>query len=443
MTSRIYLKSWQFQLAVILGVALLIRVIVVLTSPHFHTFHDSAQYDQDAVQLANHGNFPQSAATFHGGPTAYRPPLFPGVLAILYKIVGDGNAHTRWEWGRMLEAVLGALVVLLVFLIAKRIWSMRVALVAAGVAAIYPPLILANSSLLSESVFIPPVLLAAWAALVYRDTRRMWWAAAAGAAVGVAALARGNGLELILPVCFLVWIERPRLSRRAMVAPLVAIVAMVVVLTPWEIRNLEQFHQFVPITTEAGYGVAGTYSAAAQDNKQYPVLWTTPLAQLYAAFKKNPNINEEQASEQLTTDGLHYIEHHPLSIPKTLYWNTVRDFDLTPGIERWLAPYEGYPTWLAMASVYAFWVLTILCLLALTRGFLREPALSLKAAPLSLWGMPLAIYLVTVTLLGLTRYRVPADPFLILPAALALVAVWDRLAARLQPMPYPAPPLEH
>src|SRR5581483_94274 len=162
MTVRIDPKSWRFQISVICAVALAIRVIVVLTSPHFHTFNDSQQYDEDAVSLAKNGGFPQSAATFHGGPTAYRPPLFPGVLAILYKIVGYGSAHDRWEWGRMLEAVLGALVVLLVFLIARRIWSTRIALVAAGVTAVYPPLILAGSSLLSESVFIPCVLLGVW-----------------------------------------------------------------------------------------------------------------------------------------------------------------------------------------------------------------------------------------------------------------------------------------
>ena len=431
--SRLDYRSWQFKLGVIVTVALAIRVIVVLTSPHFHTFNDSAQYDQDAVQLANHHDFPQSAATFHGGPTAYRPPLFPGVLAILYKIVGDSNAHTRWEWGRMLEAVLGVLVVLLVFLIARRIWSMRVALVAAAVTAVYPPLITANSSLLSESVFIPLVLASAWTALKYRDARQLRWPIAAGVLLGLSALTRGNGLELILPLWFLVWIERPRWSWRAL-KPLAALTAaLLVTLTPWTIRNFDQFHRFVPVTTEAGYAIAGTYSTAAQNTHPYRDLWTTPLLQLYRAYKANPKIDEEQASEQLTKDGLRYIEHHPFSLVTTFYWNTVRDLELTPSIETYLAPFEGYPTWLAKASVYGFWLLALLCIAALVNRVLPDRASSWRAAPAALWGIPLIVYLTTVPWLGVMRYRVPADPFLILPASLVLIAAWDWLAARLQP----------
>jgi 4-amino-4-deoxy-L-arabinose transferase-like glycosyltransferase len=434
MSARVDLKSWQVRLGGILVVALAIRVIVVLTSPHFHTFNDSAQYDQYAIQLAHHGNFPQSAATFHGGPTAYRPPLFPGLLAILYKIVGTGSAHTRWEWARMLEAVLGVIVVLLVFAIAQRIFATRVALVAAAVTAVYPPLITANSSLLSESVFIPCVLASVWAALVYRDRRQLRWAVASGVLLGLSALTRGNGLELIIPIWFLVWVQRPRWSWAAL-KPLAALTAaLVVTVTPWTIRNFAQFHQFVPLTTEAGYAVAGTYSTAAQNTHPYRDLWTTPLLQLYQAYKQNPNLNEEQASEQLTKDGLRYIGHHPLSLVTTFYWNTVRDLELTPSIEKYLAPFEGYPTWLAELSVYAFWVLALLCIAALWSR--RGGSLSWRAAPPALWGIPLVVFLTTVPWLGVMRYRVPADPFLILPATLVLVAAWDRLAARTGPIAY-------
>jgi len=89
------------------------------------------------------------------------------------------------------------------------------------------------------------------------------------------------------------------------------------------------------------------------------------------------------------------------------------------GYERYLAPYESYPKWLATDSVYAFWVLGLLALAGCFVAAARE-------APWALWGCPVAVFCSTVVFLGATRYRAPADPFLIMLAALALIAAWDR-----------------
>ena len=127
-----------------------------------------------------------------------------------------------------------------------------------------------------------------------------------------------------------------------------------------------------------------------------------------------------------------------MSLVTTFYWNTVRDLELTPSIEKYLAPYEGYPTWLAELSVYGFWALALLCLGALWVRVRARRLAALRAAPLALWGVPLLVYLTTVPWLGVMRYRVPADPFLILPAALVLIALWDRFAPHSRVVAEPA-----
>jgi 4-amino-4-deoxy-L-arabinose transferase-like glycosyltransferase len=417
------LRSNRGWLLGLVALALVLRLVIVFATSQFATINDSASYDQDAVALASTGSFPTSPATFHGGPTAFHPPLFPVALAGVYKLVGTGSEHARWEAGRVLEAVLGAIAVLLIGLIASRLWGRRTGLIAAGIAAVYPPLILVGSSLLSESLFIPLVLAAVWAALNYRDTERLRWAALAGALTGLGALTRGNGVFLILPVAFLLWTGRPRFTRPALAAPALALVATILMLVPWTIRNLDAFHSFVPIATETGYALEGTYNSAVQNDKRFPALWSTPFVQMYRAYAADRTATEADASGRLTHEALHYIGAHPFSVVKTAYWNTVRLLDLTPGIERYLAPYEGYPRWLAMLSVYSFWALALLCI----AGLLSRAA---RAAPLALWGCPLVIYLSTVPLLGLTRYRSPADPFLIMLAAVALMPGWQRLSGR-------------
>lgn len=102
------------------ALALVIRVAAVLATPGFVPRTDAAGYDRIAASLARHGTFPPTLLAAAGGPTAYRPPLFPGMPAVLDKVVGTGSTTTRWEAGRLLESGLGALAVLLVCLIAAR-----------------------------------------------------------------------------------------------------------------------------------------------------------------------------------------------------------------------------------------------------------------------------------------------------------------------------------
>ncbi len=400
-------------------VAFVLRLAVVVATPHFVAVTDASEFDYEAVSLVHHGAFPQSGLTARGGPTAFRPPLFPLALAGVYGLVGTGSAKTRWEAGRVLEALLGAVAVGLVCLIALRLWGRRVALAAGALASVYPPLVLAGSSLLSESLFIPLELGAVLAALVHRDSAHRWrWALATGVLTGLAALTRGNGIALAVPLLFLVWSDRPRRTWRSLRAPAAMLVACALTIAPWAIRNQIVLHRFVPLTTETGFALAGTYNSAAQHDHSYPDLWLPPAAQMRDVFAAHPAANEADVASHLATMALRYIRAHPGSVPATVYWNTLRLFNFTgTRVERAFAGGEGYPVWLAVASVYAFWALLALTLLGAFRGAARR-------APLALWGCPLVIVLTTVPLLGLTRYRSPIDPFLVPLAATALLALW-------------------
>jgi Dolichyl-phosphate-mannose-protein mannosyltransferase len=88
-----------------------------------------------------------------GGPSAFRPPGYPYFLAGVYKVAGH-----RVRAARLAQALLGTAVVALIALLAWRLWDRRVALIAAALAAVYPPLIIVGTALLTESLFIPLVL---------------------------------------------------------------------------------------------------------------------------------------------------------------------------------------------------------------------------------------------------------------------------------------------
>jgi 4-amino-4-deoxy-L-arabinose transferase-like glycosyltransferase len=411
-------------------VALVLRVALVLGTPHFATIDDSHSYDRMAVSLADHGTLPSSQIPPRGGPTAYPPPLYPVALSIAYRIVGTSSEHARWEAGRIEEALLGAIAVILIALLAGRLFGRAAGLLAGAIAAVYPPLLLVGSSLMSESLFVPLVLAAVLSALMARDSEhRLRWAIAAGLLVGLAALTRSIGIVLVLPVLFLAWTERPRWSWRAARVPLVVLAATLVTIAPWAIRNTMEFHEFVPISSETGYALAGTYNAVAQYDTRYPALWTPPGPEIYRFLSSHPRANEAQISDDLVTFSRRYIAAHPSYPFVVAYWSAVRLFNLTgPGYERFSAEFEGYPPTLAYWSVLAFWLLAALALLGVVIGGARR-------APWALWACPLLILLSTLPFAGLTRYRAPADPFFVVLAALALLALWRRAQGRRVPSP--------
>jgi 4-amino-4-deoxy-L-arabinose transferase-like glycosyltransferase len=394
---------------------------VVLATLGYVPRTDAADYDRIAVSLAEHGHFPTTLLAAPGGPTAYRPPLFPALLAVLDRVVGTGSAGTRWEAGRLLEAVLGAVVVALICVVGARVWDRRVGLVAGALASVFPPLVLVGSALMSEPLFIALMLGAVLAALEHRDSpHRARWAVVTGALAGLTALTRSNGILLLIPLWFLLWFRRPRLTRASLTAPAVAVLAALVMLVPWTVRNALVLHAFIPISTESGYVVDGTYNRYVARETTYPALWTPPVAEIDQERAVNPHIDEQQLSSRLDRQALHYATAHPGFIAKVVRFSVIRTLGLTgSGFERFLAPFESYPAWLASLSVYASWLVG---LLALAGAFTTAA----RRAPPALWAVPATVVLSFIFVEGSIRFRSPADPFVLLLAALALSGAWSR-----------------
>jgi hypothetical protein len=89
-----------------------------------------------------------------------------------------------------------------------------VALMVLGLAAVYPPLVVSASGLLSEPLFVALELGSVAAVLAFRESGRWRWIAAAGVLAGLAILTRTNGVVLLLPLALAAW-RRPPVSLRA------------------------------------------------------------------------------------------------------------------------------------------------------------------------------------------------------------------------------------
>lgn len=413
------------------ALALALRLLALGFTPHYVPINDAADFDRIGASIAEQGRYP--ASQLAPGPTAFRAPGFPVLLAATYRLTGASAPAARWRAGRLLEVALGVLAVALVALLGVRLGGPGLGLTAGVLAAIYPPLVLVGTSLMSEPLYIVLALAAVLAALhAWERPAALRWALLSGVLLGLLALTRANFVVLAIPLCALTWGSGAAGRRATLGAPLALLAACALTLTPWLIRDSAQFHQFVPLSTEGGFALVGQYNAEAQARRLNPALWTPPVVEARALAPQLRGLDEAQVSDRFTARGLAYAEAHPAFVAKVLWWNARRLLGLAGmGFERYIEPTFSYPPGLAGWSVPAFWLLA-----ALTVGGLLCGAATL--VPRALWGVPVLIVLASVPVIGAARYRVPADPFLLVAAAVALRTAWLGLMG-LSAAPVPSP----
>jgi 4-amino-4-deoxy-L-arabinose transferase-like glycosyltransferase len=404
-------KRSAYIAALLLLLGLAVRVAYVLHTQNFVARVDAQSYNYLAATLAKgHG--------WGYGNSAYRPPGYPVFLAGVYLLVGIPN--TIFSSARLVEAVFATLTVGLIGLMALQVAGRRVALIALAIGAVYIPLVLVGVSLMSESLLVLLVLAATNCALRARTaTHRYRWVVLAGLFSGMAALTRGNGIVLGLALAFVVWTQKPRLSWRSALAPLLLLLVMVLTIAPWTIRNAYAQHAFVPVTDELGNTLKGTYNDFSAKHR---FIWSPYTAPVYKAIQKNPRFTEEQRNAHMTSAVIAYIKRNPASVPEAMFWNTLRLLDLQGRrVSRMTAYADTFATaGIADIGVVMFWIVAAL---AIVGAF----TLTAKRVPRALWLVPFVLWAsVAPITTGTPRFRAALDPFVILLAAFAIHAIATR-----------------
>ena len=408
-------QHFSVALAAILVIALAIRVFVAFEVNSVVPQSDAADFDRHGISLAEGDGYPEALEVLGGpGPSAFRPPLYPLVLAPVYAAVGTDNASDRWLGARLEQAVIGTAIVALIACIALQLWGRRPALIAGAIAAAYPPLLQAGTSLLTEPLFVAMVLAAIAAVLRYRlSDPRLRWLAVAGACAGFAALTRGNGLAVVVALAFGAWDLRPRMSLRSLARPALLVACAALVIAPWTIRNAVELDAFVPVTDQAGVAIGGQYNDVAKD---YDWSWVGPWGvPAFADLYEGEPIGEVELGRELTDRGIDYVIDHPGSVVSVAFNNTVRLLSLHDPIafERASAPVVGQPRGLAVAGAFAFWAAALLAIAgAFTPTARRIPAF--------VWVYAGLLIASIIFVAGSSRYRAPLEPLVILLAAAAI-----------------------
>jgi 4-amino-4-deoxy-L-arabinose transferase-like glycosyltransferase len=231
-----------FSLWAVIVLGVLVRAAVMLRGPG--GFDDPDNYLPLARSVVTGDGF-----SWNGRPTAYRPPLYPLLLAPSIAILGN-----QFVWGiAFLHLGLGAGTIWLTAVAAKGSGlSPARSKLAAIVVACDPVLVWQARSVMTET----PTAFFLAAALAALACRGWLGPVVGGLGLGLASLCRpsmlaGAGLTVVAAFLAKPGDRRQRLLRGGLLALTVPLV-----LSPWMIRNVMVFREPVWTTTHGGYTLA-------------------------------------------------------------------------------------------------------------------------------------------------------------------------------------------
>ncbi len=327
-----------------------------------------------------------------------RAPGYPAFLAA----VGGGREVVAAVPARVkiAQAIVGGIGVLLVSLLATPFAGPRGGVIAAWIAAVYPPLVWIAAYGFSEAVFWPLALAVAWTfdRALGPPSEGAFFAGAAGLLTGIGILVR-PALLLFLPMA-LVWL----IVRRRVTTALLLAAGAIVVVGPWTARNYVHHERFVLVASDGGVTFwTGNHPMARGegDMAANPAL-KIANQELRARY---PGLNEEAMEPIYYREALAWMRAHPLE------WLALEARKLFYLIVPVGPSYTLHSRLYVTASVVSYGIVAVLAVAGLIR------VRSQRSRTPGLWLLLASAVAVCLIFFPQERFRIPIiDPALVVAA---------------------------
>lgn len=367
------------------------------------------------------GNIAMALATGKGfssptrrdtGPTAWLPPVYPVLLALIFRIFGVFTLHAFYA-AAAFNILCSVATCVPIYFAGKRIAGVGAASLAAWLWAFFPAAIVMPFEWIWETSL--SALLAAmilWATLALADSRRMRDACAYGVLWGFSLLTNPS-LGAALPF-LLGWLAiHERKPRERFARPAIALGIAVLCCVPWSIRNYVQFHRLIPLRSNFAFELWIGNNEVFDDRSPDVNARVTRFEQsrLYG------QLGETAFMQQKWNLATAFIETHKRRELQLTEW---RFLSFWLGSFRPLQDFEIAETWLQ--------AVLILSALTAVGGAIGIVVLWRRRNPSA---FPAATFVVVVPLVyyithASLRYRHPIDPIVLLLTAVAATAPWHK-----------------
>lgn len=417
-------------------VGVLLRVCVVVLIPT-RLASDPWSYFQRAQNVLRHGRY----EAFPGHLDANFPPAYPLAIAAASAIGPQESGLFR---AKLLNCLLGGAGIVLMGLLARRLFSATTGVLAAALLAVSPRGLLQAPVLVSEHLFTPLLLgLVLILVMAWERAGAGKLAVLAGVAVGLLALTRPIGYLLGL-----LWLGRGVAIRSrwpAVVRELLLLLAVQhLVMLPWAIRNAVSLGQFSFLSSVGGIDLFIGNNPTATGGWQ---IWRPVLDEMEpAARDQRLGCFELDAVARRTA--VRWLRAHPgeaLRLYITKLGLILQREEYLPvfaltGTNMW-PPLDGVDALPASHPARRFaggisrtldWSYrTVLVLAAIGIGVLVRRRLRRSGTvPAAVWLLPVAAtYFVAVAavFLASSRFRWPAEDLLVAIAAFAVTSLVTRV----------------
>jgi len=352
--------------------------------------------------------------------TSSHAPFYPYFLSLFYSF-----GHTTWIYIaiQLVQAFFSSLTILIVYKISTLLFNRIVGTVTAFGFTVYPPLLYYSAKLVPTTFFIFLVTITLFFVLRMRN-RKPLSAILAGVTLGLSLVCDPLAFALF-PALIIWYFIQPEVRLKD---TLFVIVISCIVLIPWTVRNRDIHGRIVPVTTQFGVNfwignnphATGTdyYEVTSIEEGSF-VIMTETLSE--DTQKRLATMSEIERSRFFFDQGIQFIQQNPPKFLSLLFKKA--------SIYWWFAPSEINAS-IDVAqyrTVYIIFYLPML-LLGLLGIVISLVTPLLKNTSLIILTMFFISTTYIVTHVGLMRYRVPLEVYLLMFACFAIVVIADSIA---------------
>ncbi len=363
---------------------------------------DGREYHRLALGLVQE----QAYLSETGEASAYWPPGYPAFMAIF-------GAKVRFV--KLVQVVLGTLVVFLIYSISRQRFDEKTSLLAAAFVAIYPIYVFASAAILSITLLTFLLTLGMKLSLGTLNTGSALRACLTGLTGTAAALTSASALPAFILIALWLLIEGERLARgRGLRTAAILLLTLGISMVPWTMRNHQEFGRFVPVSLNGGFN---------------------------AWLGNHPDARAEMGNRMSEAMQLEYdsiIEEYPGEGEQDrAYWAKAREYifedpgrfirlSLQKAINLWrlyprpMTNNGDNPTLQRLASIFSYGLALPFAILGLVLSFRRW-----AGARLSLL-LFLSYTVLHAVILSKYRFRLPLDALVLLFAAVGVLFAFGK-----------------